>query len=177
MSLRSTIQNRLGAQGYENIGEKRYAMQGYVANGDLEIEGALPWTRVPYFVCAITTGIGTALAYPTLLLAVMPLAFFGAVLPYNPLDYLYNYGIRRFTGTGKIPRQGNPRRFACGLAAAWLIATAFAFQAGYAPVGYVLGGSLAAIAGLVAITNICIPSTVYALVFGGPAACEKGYSR
>ena len=119
MSLRSTIQNRLGAQGYENIGEKRYAMQGYVANGDLEIEGALPWTRVPYFVCAITTGIGTALAYPTLLLAVMPLAFLGAVLPYNPLDYLYNYGIRRFTGTGKIPRQGNPRRFACGLAAAW----------------------------------------------------------
>ena len=158
MSIASAIQNRLGAQGYDDIGEKRYVMQGYVANGDPEIEGALPWTRVPYYICAVTTGIGTVLAYPALLWAVMPLAFLGAVLPYNPLDYLYNYGIRRFTGTGKIPRQGKPRRFACGLAAAWLIATALAFQAGYAPVGYVLGASLAAIAGLVATTNRCIPS-------------------
>ena len=48
MSLGGAIQNRLGAQGYEDIGEKRYVMQGYVANGDPEIEAALPWTRVPY---------------------------------------------------------------------------------------------------------------------------------
>lgn len=172
MSFGSAIKNRLGAQGYEDVEEKRYVLQGYVANGDAEIEGALPWTRVPYYICAIATGIGTVLAYPALLWAVMPLAFFGAVLPYNPLDYLYNYGYRRFTGTGKIPRQGMPRRFACGLAAAWLIATALAFQGGYAPVGYALGASLAAIAGLVATTNRCIPSAVYALIFGGPPACS-----
>ena len=50
MSLGDAIKNRLGAQGYEDIEEKRYVMQGYVANGDAEIEGALPWTRVPYYI-------------------------------------------------------------------------------------------------------------------------------
>ena len=172
MTFVSAIQNRLGSQGYENTTEKRYVMQGYVANGDREVERALPWIRVPYFICAATAAIAIGLAYPALFWAVMPLAVLGAVLPYNPLDYLYNYGIRRFTGTEEIPRQGIPRRFNCGMAAAWLIATALAFHAGYAPVGYALGGSLVAVAGLVAATNICIPSMTYALIFGGPPACD-----
>jgi hypothetical protein len=42
----------------------------------------------------------------------------------------------------------------------------WAFEAGHAPLGYVLGGSLVAVASLVITTYICIPSIIYGLVFG-----------
>lgn len=175
MNLANAIQNRLGAQGYDNTTERRLAIQGYAAGGNPEIERALLWARAPYVLCAVTTGIATSLAFPAMLWALMPLAVLGAVLPYNPLDYLYNLGIRRFTGTGKIPSQGSPRRFACGLPAAWLASTALAFQFGLAPVGYALGAALVATAAFVSATHICIPSMTYALIFGGQPACDVSF--
>ena len=50
-----------------------------------------------------------------------------------------------------------------------MIATALSFQFGLAPVGYVLGGSLTAVAMLVGVTHFCIPSFVYQFFFGNRA--------
>jgi hypothetical protein len=49
-----------------------------------------------------------------------------------------------------------------------LVVTGWAFSAGHTTAGYVLGGLLAGLASLVAVTNICIPSMIFRAVFGPP---------
>lgn len=65
-------------------------------------------------------------------------------------------------------RRGAPARFACGLGAVWLVVTAWVFHTGHPIAGYVLGGLLTGVAGLVSTTDICMPSLVYRSVFGFP---------
>ncbi|MES2483211.1 MAG: DUF4395 family protein, partial [Pseudomonadota bacterium] len=88
-----------------------------------------------------------------------------ALLPFHPFDLLYNYGARHITGTRPLPYQGPQRRFACGVATVWLVATGWAFQAGAAIVGFALGIPLILVAGLVSFTHYCIPSLIYNTLF------------
>lgn len=144
---------------------KRLETQGFLCDspGFAQVE---PWLRFTPFVCTALMGLGTALALAPLLWALVPIALLGAVFPAHPFDLLYNLGLRHLTGTPPLPRNGAPRRFACGVATAWLIATALAFQSGAAWLGYALGGILTAVALLVSLTHFCIPSTVYQYLFG-----------
>jgi len=112
--------------------------------------------------------VGTALASPTILLLLVPIAGLAALFPIHPFDLIYDYGIRFITKTAPLPRRGAPSRFACGLGAVWLVATAWAFQAGRPLVGYALGGLLTAVAVLVSTLDVCIPSLVYRSAFGFP---------
>lgn len=112
--------------------------------------------------------MGTALASPTILLALVPVAALAAALPVHPFDVIYNLWIRHLRGTGPLPRRGAPSRFACGLGAVWLLPTAWLFSAGHTIAGYVLGGLLSAVAVLVSTTDICIPSLMFRGVFGFP---------
>jgi hypothetical protein len=70
----------------------------------------------------------------------------------------------------KLPANGAPRRFACGIGAVGLIGTGALFFAGFDLAGYLLGAALVATAALVASTHFCIPSTVYGALFGTPGA-------
>jgi hypothetical protein len=90
----------------------------------------------------------------------------GVSFPVHPFDLIYNFGIRIFTGTGELPRRGNPSRFACGLGAVWLVATALLFLAGKNTAGYVLGFTLVGVGLLVSTVDICIPSMIYRALFG-----------
>jgi hypothetical protein len=85
-------------------------------------------------------------------------------MPFHPFDLIYNYGIRFLLGKRSLPPNGAPRRFACGMAALWLIATALCFLGGQATAGYTLGALFVGVAGLVSATDICIPSLVYHLL-------------
>jgi hypothetical protein len=123
-------------------------------------------------LCAVMAGTGTALASPLILLLLVPIAALAAVLPFHPFDLLYNYGIRHITGTSALPRRGAPARFACGMGAIWLVATAWVFHAGHSVVGYTLGGLLTGVAVLVSTTDICIPSLMYRAMFGFPPRRE-----
>jgi hypothetical protein len=158
-TLTSCTLHRLDIQGFDAVGEERLAE-------------VAPWLRLTFGLCALLAGIGTATASPTLLLALAPIAALGAAFPVHPFDLLYNHGIRHLTGTGPLPARGAPGRFACGMGAAWLLVTAWAFWAGHAPLGYVLGGTLTAIAVLVSTTDICIPSMVFRLLIGPPRPRE-----
>ena len=151
------------------ITKRRLEMQGYNPSDDPELAGALPWSRFAYAGCALLIGLGTILASPAFLWAAMTLALSGVLLRYHLFDLLYNHPIRRLSGTAPLPRQGAPRRFACGLAVPWLAVMIWAYEIGLAPLGYVLGGSLVAVASLVITTYICIPSIIYGFVFGGRA--------
>lgn len=154
-TLTDTTLRRLDIQGFDRV------ERGALAE-------IAPWLRLAFGLCALIAGVGTATASPVILLLLVPIAALAAVFPVHPFDLLYNYGIRFATRTAKLPKRGAPSRFACGLGAVWLVATAGAFQAGLPVVGYALGGLLAGVALLVSTTDVCIPSRVYRMMFGAP---------
>jgi hypothetical protein len=149
----STLRRRVEAQGFHGLDDAALAEIG-------------PWLRWSPALCAVLMAAATISASPPALWTLAALAALGAVLPAHPFDLLYNGVVRRLTGTRPIPRHGPQRRFACGLAAAWLAGTALAFRAGAEALGYALGGALTAVAAVVAVTNFCLPSLVYNAVVG-----------
>ena len=157
--LATTI-DRLDAQGYVNVDRQTLA----------QVE---PWLRWSPALCAIVMALGTALASQWILWGLVPFAALGALFPRHPFDYIYNLGVRRVTGTPPLPPHGAPRRFACGVASVWLVATGAVFAADMDVLGYVLGGMLSAVAALVSTTHFCIPSLVYGLIFGRPTCVAE----
>jgi hypothetical protein len=147
-----------------SVTRHRLEVQGFTCLSDASLREVGPWLRLTPGLCTTIVMIGTALALPALLWLLVPVALFGAVFPRHPFDLFYNLALRRFTGTSVLPPNGAPRRFACGMAAVWIGATAGAFTAGYSPLGYALGGVLSAVGLLVSTTHFCIPSLIYRFV-------------
>lgn len=146
------------------VTRRRLEIQGFVGLEDTCLAEVGPWIRLTPGLCTAVIVAGTVLALPAMLWALVPIALFGAVFPRHPFDLFYNLAFRRFTGTAALPPNGAPRRFACGMAAVWIGATAVAFTAGFPPVGYALGGVLSAVGLLVSTTHFCIPSLIYRFV-------------
>jgi hypothetical protein len=162
----STLRRRVEAQGFRGLDDAALAEIG-------------PWLRWSPALCAVFMAAATVLASPPALWALAAIALLGALLPAHPFDLLYNGVVRHLTGTRPLPHHGPQRRFACGVAAAWLAGTGLAFDQGAMTAGYVLGGTLTAVAALVGATHFCIPSLVYNRLFGrraapGPAAHGAG---
>jgi hypothetical protein len=147
----------------------RLRVQGYAGLDDDALSEVEPWLRWSPAVCTAVIAAGVVLASPVLLWALVPFAAAGALMRRHPFDYVYNYGVRRLIRTPALPGHGAPRRFACGLAAAWLVATGALFALGAATAGYVAGGILTGVGLLVATTHLCIPSIIYGLLFGRAA--------
>ncbi len=156
-----TAMDRLDAQGYVNVDRQTLAV----------VE---PWLRWSPVFCTVGMATGTILASPWVLWALAVTAALGTVMSSHPFDYIYNLGVRRVTGTPPLPANGAPRRFACGMATVWLVATGLAFATDLPVLGYVLGGVLTAVAALVATTHFCIPSLIYGLLFGRPQCVTPG---
>ena len=144
---------------------RRLNVQGLSDVSDEELAPVAGWLRKAFLGCAVLAAVGTALASPTTLWILTPIAALGALSPVHPFDLIYNHGIRHLRKTDKLPRRRAPTRFACGVGTVWLVATALAFQSGLLIQGYILGGALTAVAGLVGTTDICIPSMIYNAVF------------
>jgi hypothetical protein len=153
MALSATLRHRLD-------------IQGYSCESDATLARTQLWLRMSPALCAAIAGVGTALASPPILWGLMVFAALGAALPFHPFDLIYNLGIRRITGAAELPRNGAPRRFACEMAAVWLLVTGGLFYADLDTAGYVLGGALVAVAALITVSHICIPSLVYRALFG-----------
>jgi hypothetical protein len=151
-TLSATMRKRLNVQGLSDIDDETLAETA-------------PWLRMAFGICALLAGAGTALAPPTILWILTPLAALAVLSPVHPFDLVYNHGVRHVRNTGPLPRRPAQNRFACGVGAAWMVATALAFQSGALVVGYVLGAALTSIALLVGTTDICIPSMIYNALF------------
>lgn len=147
---------------------RRLQVQGFACPNEQAFLEVVPWTRFSPALCSAIGAIGTFLASPLILGALVPVAALGAVFRVHPFDLIYNHGIRRVTGTEPLPKNGVPRRFACGVATVWLAITALAFGTGAMLAGYVLGVLFVVVSGLVATTHICIPSLVYRRLFREP---------
>ncbi|MFC1826871.1 DUF4395 family protein [Thermodesulfobacteriota bacterium] len=149
--------------------KRRLDIQGFTETDPKVLEETAPWLGFPYGICAILAAIGTILASPVVLLSLAFFSAWAAASPVHPFDYIYNYGIRRVTGTGPLPKRGAPGRFACGLGTVWLVVTAWAFYSGMMLTGYILGINLVVVAGLVSTIHFCIPSLIYRSIFGFPS--------
>jgi len=148
---------------------RRLEAQGFCGLDDATLEEVGPWLRWSPALCTFFMAAGVVLKSPAILWALAATALLGALLPFHPFDLLYNYGARHLTGTRALPHQGAQRRFACGVAAIWLLATGWAFQSGALPLAYALGIPLILVAGLVSVTHFCIPSLIYNTLFRKPA--------
>jgi hypothetical protein len=144
---------------------RRIEAQGFRGLDDAALAEIGPWLRWSPAFCAVVMAAGTILASPPVLWTLAAIALLGAALPFHPFDLLYNHVVRHVTGTRPLPHHGPQRRFACGMAAAWLTGTGLAFHQGAAVLGYVLGGTLTVVAAIVGTTHFCIPSLVYNTLF------------
>jgi len=142
---------------------RRLHLQGFAVD-DAWLAEVSPWLRLSPALCGTFAALGTATASPTILFALAGIALLGAVMPFHPFDFIYNYGIRFLVGKRPLPPNGAPRRFSCGIAAVWLVATALCFLSGQATAGYTLGALFIVVAGLMSTTDICIPSLMYHLL-------------
>ena len=144
---------------------QRLEAQGFSGLDDATLQEIGPWLRWSPTLCTLSMVAGVGLASPAILWALAATAFLGVWLPFHPFDLLYNYGARHLTGTRPLPHQGPQRRFACGIATVWLVATGWLFHTGATTLGYALGIPLILVAGLVSVTHICIPSMIYNAIF------------
>ncbi len=145
----------------------RLNVQGMGGVSDAKLAEIAPWQRMAWYVCATLAATGTALASPVLLFLLVPISLGGALSNVHPVDRIYNRFIAPRRGTGPLPLRTPQTRFACGLGTVWLIVTALMFQGGAKVAGYILGAGLTFVAGLVATTDICIPSMIYNALFKG----------
>lgn len=148
----------------------RLETQGFNCPDDPAFAAVVPWIRFSPALCTVWIVIGTALGSPGILAVLVPFAAAGAIHDRHPFDYLYNLGVRRVTDTEPLPRNGAPRRFACGVAAVWLTLTATAFVFEPPIVGYALGAVIAVVGAIVSTTHFCIPSTIYRLLVRRPSS-------
>lgn len=141
-------------------------LQGFTGVADQDLKPIDLGLRVGPLFCMLLAGIATALASPAMLLALAPLAALGAILSGSPFDVFYNHGLRHVLKGPRLPVYQAPRRFACGLASAWLVVTAGLMLAGYATAGQVMGWLLVATAAVPVITGFCVPSFTYRMITG-----------
>lgn len=154
------------------VTRRRLAMQGVSSLDNPGVAAATPWLRLAPGICAAWGLAGTELQSAALIAALVPIAGLGAARSKHPFDAIYDYGIRRLTGTQPIPAYGAPRRFACALAAVWLAVTSLALASGAAALGTALGIAFVVTATVPALTDFCIPSYLYGRL-GGLASSAR----
>lgn len=150
---------------FANHNRKFLALQGYDLD-EATLRELGNWMRWPYVFCASMLTAGVVLASPAVVWTLAGIAGSTVFLPSHPFNYAYNHGVRHLTGTRPLPPGTVQGKFACGIGSVWLALTGYAFFTGATTAGFVLGGVMAAMATLVATTNICVPSLVYLALFG-----------
>ena len=108
------------------------------------------------------------MAWPQILFVQAALMAVAVITPSHPLDWLYNYGVRFLTGTAPLPKSGQRRKVVFAMAGALLALLGGWFYIGYNMVGYIQGGIMTLLGGLLVVFNLCVVSELLAKIFGMP---------
>ena len=145
---------------------RRLEMQGFCGVADAQLRTVDLAARLAPALCmawcAVATATGSAMAF----WALVPFAALGAVLQRHPFDLLYQWGLRPLLGSAELPCHRAPRRFACAVAAVWLVAAALCLEAGAETLGRTLGLLLVAVAAVPVTSGFCVPSWVFRRALG-----------
>ena len=110
----------------------------------------------------LLVAVGAALHLPWLLIAVGVLGLVGTAWPrLSWLDQLWNRLLRHPLSAPALPDDPDPRRFACGMADAFVLASGVAFATGWTLTAWVLAGLVLLIAGTVVATGFCVAAWAY----------------
>lgn len=108
---------------------------------------------------------GVAGGWPWLLILVGALGLAGTAFPsVSWLDRLWNHALSRLFRAPQVPADPGPRRFACGMADAFVLASGLALLAGWTTTALVLAAAVAVIAGIVVLTGFCVAAWAYVAV-------------
>ncbi len=91
--------------------------------------------------------------------------------PLDPTGGIAQTNQRSWWRGPHLPKYGARKHFACAVGAAWVASIGAAFYFGQTYLGHALGGSMVVAAAVPTITDFCIPSFVWGLIFGKPAGC------
>jgi hypothetical protein len=148
---------------------------GYNASPD-EMRAMVYPLRFKPLATLLLTIVGAAFSLPWLLIAVGALGLVGTVWPpLSWLDQLWNRVVRHPFSAPALAADPDPRRFACGMADAFVLASGLAFAAGATVLGWALAGAVIAIAGIVVLTGFCVAAWVY-VKLRKPATSHPGAS-
>ncbi len=113
----------------------------------------------------LLVGAGVAAGWPWLLVVVGTLGLIGTAFPaFAWLDLWWNRAVRHLFSAPALPYDPDPRRFACGMADAFVLASGLAFISGWTTAGWVLAGFVLVIAGIVVATGFCVAAWAYIAV-------------
>ena len=112
--------------------------------------------------------MGFVLAWPQILFVQAVLMGIAVIMPSHPFDWLYNYGLRFLTGTAPLPKSGQRRKVMFATASVLIALLGGWFYMGYNMVGYIQGGIMTLLGGLLVVFNLCVLSEILAKIFGMP---------
>ena len=135
--------------------------QGYFRYTDEQIQAWAFGNRFAYRLCTALLLVGVLLQNIPLLVLMNAVAFASIFLPNHPFDYIYNYGVRKWTKGPKLPKRSIQLKFACTMASLFIASTIFFFLKGMITAGYIMGLHIVVVASLVSLFDFCIPSKIF----------------
>ncbi len=139
----------------------RLKMQGFNGCDITTLRAIRPWLRVGPAICGVWMAIGIISGSAVTLWVLAPFAALGAILPVHPVDVPYNFVLRRWTRTPRLPSYGKPRRFSCALAGVWASITAWSLASGAKGPAMLLGAIFIASSAAVVTTDFCLGSWIF----------------
>jgi hypothetical protein len=122
-------------------------------------------TRVAPAFCAIGSLVAAALASPALTAFLAASALVGAVASHHPAEFAVNAVAGR-RGTVPLPANRAAKKLGCAMGALLLGGATLAFGTGHQSLGAILACAMGATASFVAVTNICVPSGIFTVLWG-----------
>jgi hypothetical protein len=144
---------------------KRLEIQGFEGYSDEELYKYKTGIRFAYLGCGTIVLLGFLFGNPVFYFIAMIIAFFGAVLPKHPLDYVYNSTVRKFFNYPIVPNRTSQGKFACGIATVWLAAIIYLMLNGMTLVYQAATILLLAQAFVVGTIDFCVPSKIFNALF------------
>jgi len=137
---------------------------GYEVPGEAKRSLVYPLRFKPLMTLLLVAA-GAAAGWPWMLVVVGGLGLIGTAFPpLSWLDRLWNHAIRYPFRAPALPDDPDPRRFACGLADAFVLTSGLAFLVGWTTAAWVLAGCVLVIAGTVVATGFCVAAWAYVVV-------------
>lgn len=147
------------------VTRKRLEIQGFEGYSEKELSQHKTGIRFAYLGCGMIVLLGFLFSNPVFYFLSMAIAFFAVILPRHPLDYIYNYTIRRMLNLPAVPRRTPQSKFACGIATIWLAAILFLMLNGMTLAYQVATLLLLTQAFIVGTIDFCVPSMIYNYLF------------
>ena len=153
---RDWISRRLRLQGWRGEEVRQAAASGGV-------------DRVGPAFCAVGSVAATGL-HSWMIAAVLAVtSLIGVVAANHPVEAAANALASR-RGVRPLPPNRAAKRLGCALGTLGLGGAAVAFASGHDALGVVLAGSIGATATFVAVTNVCVPSVIFTVLWGAERA-------